>query len=75
MEDAGNVSLYPPSIVEWELRHGIVREIRNGVMYVRCTNFDAFIRQTEEEKAAERRAALNRRIGEAQEKAYLGEVA
>lgn len=75
MNIENNPALYPPSIVEWELKHGIVREIINGVMYIRCTNFDAFIRQTEEEKAAERRAALNRHIAEEQARAYLGKEA
>lgn len=27
---------YPPSILDWELKHGIVRYERNGVLYVSC---------------------------------------
>lgn len=26
---------YPPSIIEWEIRHGIVRYEQNGMLYVR----------------------------------------
>ena len=32
--------LYPRSIVDWEMKHGIVREKRDGVMYIRCTDLD-----------------------------------
>ena len=27
---------YPPSIIEWEMKHGIMRYERNGVTYVCC---------------------------------------
>ena len=27
---------YPPSIVEWEMKHGIMRYEKNGVTYVCC---------------------------------------
>lgn len=65
--------LYPPSIVEWELKHNIVREIKNGMMYIRCTDWDAFNRQLEEEKAERRRQALKMKIAQQQAAAYLGE--
>ena len=65
--------LYPPSIVKWELKHHIVREIKNGMMYIRCTDWDAFNRQLEEEKAERRRQALKMKIAQQQAAAYLGE--
>jgi len=65
--------LYPPSIVEWELKHNIVREIKNGMMYIRCTDWDAFNRQLEEEKAERRRQTLKMKIAQQQAAAYLGE--
>ena len=27
---------YPPSIIEWEMKHGIMRYEKNGVTYVCC---------------------------------------
>lgn len=27
---------YPPSIVEWEMKHGITRYERNGMTYIAC---------------------------------------
>lgn len=64
--------LYPKSIVDWEMKHGIVREMRDGVMYIRCTDLDAFNRQTAEEKEAQKRAWLNQKIAEEQAAAYFG---
>lgn len=65
-------ALFPKTIVDWELKHGIVREMRDDVMYIRCTDFDAFNRQTAEEKEAQKRAWLNQKIAEEQAAAYFG---
>ena len=65
-------ALFPKTIVDWELRHGIVREMRDGVMYIRCTDLDAFNRQTAEEKEAQKREWLNQKIAEEQAAAYFG---
>lgn len=67
-----NDALYPNSIVDWEMKHGIVREKRDGVMYIRCTDLDAFTRQTAAEKEAQKRAWLNQKIAEEQAAAYFG---
>ena len=64
--------LYPKAIVDWELKNGIVREMRNGVMYIRCTDIDAFARQIDEENEARKREWLNRKIAEEQAAAYFG---
>lgn len=64
---------YPSAIIEWELKHHIVRIERNGMIYVVCTDFDAFNKQMEEEKAEYRRQNLRRYVAEAQAAAYLGE--
>lgn len=64
---------YPDAIIRWELAHHIVRVERNGMIYIVCTDFDAFNKQMEEEKAEFRRKNLRRTIAEAQEAAYLGE--
>ena len=29
---------YPPSIIAWEMKHGIARYERNGVTYICCAN-------------------------------------
>ena len=65
--------LYPHSIIEWELKHHIVRVIRDGMVYITCTDWDSFNRQLEEEKTARRRQALNAKIAQQQAAAYLGE--
>lgn len=64
--------LYPKSIVDWEMNHGIVREMRDGAMYIRCTDIDAFTQQTAAEKEAQKRAWLNQKIAEEQAAAYFG---
>lgn len=64
--------LYPKSIVDWEMKHGIVREMRDGAMYIRCTDIDAFTQQTAAEKEAQKRAWLNQKIAEEQAAAYFG---
>ena len=47
---------YPPSIVEWEMKHGIIRYEKNGVTYVCCGKpFDDIcesIRKEEESRRA-----------------------
>ena len=75
MSDVPNIpddALSPKSIVDWEVKHGIVRVMRDGVMYVQCTDLEAFIRQTEAEKEAQRREWLNQKIAEEQAAAYFG---
>ena len=43
---------YPASIINWELKHGIVRYERNGVMYVTCARpFEAVCASIEKESA------------------------
>ena len=65
-------AFFPKTIVDWELKHGIVREMRDGVMYIRCTDIDAFTQQTAAEKEAQKRAWLNQKIAEEQAAAYFG---
>lgn len=71
LEDA---RLYPPSIVRWEIEHHVVREVRNGMIYIRCLDMAAMEKKLAAEKEARRREAIGQRIAEAQAAAYLGEV-
>lgn len=64
---------YPSSIIEWELKHHIVRIERNGMVYITCTDFDAFNKQLDEERLEAKRRNLRQKIAEAQDAAYLGE--
>lgn len=36
MTDEELTMRYPQSIVDWEMKHGIVRTERNGMVYVSC---------------------------------------
>ena len=54
------------SVEKWELDHGIVREVRDGVEYVRCVDWNMFQRKCEEDH----KAALQAKIMEAQAEAY-----
>lgn len=47
---------YPPSILEWELKHGIVRYERNGVLYVSCARPFADVCASIEKESAQRDA-------------------
>lgn len=64
---------YPSSIIKWELEHHIVRYEKNGMIYITCTDFDAFNKQMEEERAEYRRQNLRKIVAAAQDAAYLGE--
>ena len=50
---------YPPSILEWEMKHGLARYERNGMLYICATRpleeINASIRREKEEKEARRR--------------------
>ena len=35
LSDNDKIMRYPASIIEWELKHGIVRYEKNGMLYVR----------------------------------------
>ena len=53
---------YPPSIMDWEKKHGIVRYERNGVLYVACARpFDdvceSIRKEREQTEARERMKA------------------
>ena len=74
-QDQKNVDAmrYPSSIIEWELKHHIVRIERNGMVYITCTDFEAFNKQLDEERLEAKRRNLRQKIAEAQDAAYLGE--
>ena len=57
---------YPPSIIEWELKHGIVRYEQNGMLYVRgqfpeSVIFDSIRREQKEIKEREEREKRQKR--------------
>lgn len=58
-EEDVRVMRYPSSIIDWELKHGIVRYERNGVMYVSCAkpfnDVCASIDKESEQRAAQER--------------------
>lgn len=66
-EEDIRVMRYPSSIIDWELKHGIVRYERNGVMYVSCArpfnDVCASIDQENAQRAAQERI---RKRGDAQ---------
>lgn len=74
MDEAQKAAVYyPPSIVRWEMKHGVVRTmVDEDMMYIGCMDFDAFNRQIAEEKAEQRRKWLNQKIAEQQAAAYEG---
>lgn len=58
---------YPPSILDWEMKHGIVRYERNGVMYVSCARpFDEVCASIEKENAQRDARERMRKRGEVQ---------
>lgn len=63
--------LYPPSVVKWETERGIVREMKNGAMYIRALDMDALTARMVFDEEDHKRAMIQQRIAEEQEKAYL----
>lgn len=67
---------WPTKIMEWEMKHGIYREVINGVVYIRAANFDrtnaSIDRENAQLAAEERRKKAAQRAMEAHERMMSG---